>query len=93
MKNDEYAVARPHKLVLEDRHLLTLSGVVDVDNFDEYKIEARTELGNVVIEGEELHIVRLMIENGELVVEGNIGGIAYVQPYSSKGGFFSKLIR
>ncbi|MGN0179009.1 MAG: YabP/YqfC family sporulation protein [Monoglobaceae bacterium] len=88
---------KPHKLVLNDRHLLTVSGIVDVDNFDETKIEARTELGGLIIEGDGLHIVRLMLENGELIVEGNIGGVAYVETptggYTHNGGFLSKLLR
>lgn len=87
---------KPHRLVLDDRHLLTVTGIVDVDNFDETKIEARTELGGLIIEGEGLHIVRLMLENGELVVEGSIGGVAYVESRpggTERGGFFSKLLR
>lgn len=88
--------SRPHKLVMEGRHLLTASGINDVDNFDESKIEAVTDLGTIIIEGEQLHIVRLMVESGELVVEGNIGGIAYIdRPTSVRGkdGFFSRLVK
>ncbi|MBQ3141438.1 MAG: sporulation protein YabP [Clostridia bacterium] len=87
---------KPHKLVLDDRHLLTVSGIVDVDNFDETKIEARTEMGGLIIEGEGLHIVRLMLENGELIVEGSIGGVAYVEnrgATAERGGFLSRLLR
>ncbi len=96
-ENNKTAVipAAPHRITIEDRHLMTVSGVVEVDNFDESKIEARTEQGMLIVEGENLHIVRLVTETGELVVEGLIGGLAYVDrpAQSSGGGFFARLIR
>jgi len=82
-----------HQLILEERKLLTLTGVLDVDNFDDQKIEARTELGIIIVEGEQLHINRLSVDSGEMVVEGNIGGIAYIDKMPEKGGFFSRLLK
>ena len=87
---------KPHRIVMDDRHLLSITGVLDVDNFDDGKIEAKTEQGDMIIEGSELHIVRLMVESGELVVEGNIGGIAYINEVGeqrSSGGFLGRLFK
>ena len=41
----------PHHLVLEDRRALTVSGVSDVDSFDELTVIIYTDLGELTLEG------------------------------------------
>lgn len=83
----------PHNLVLEDRRLLTVSGVSDVDSFDEETVVVFTDLGELTVRGSDLHINRLSVEVGELTVEGNIAALIYSQDNVQKGGFFSKVFR
>lgn len=83
----------PHNLVLEDRRLLTVSGVSDVDSFDEETVVVFTDLGELTVRGSNLHINRLSVEVGELTVEGNISALIYSQDNVQKGGFFSKVFR
>ena len=45
-----------HNVILEGRKNLTISGVTDVDSFDERCISLYTQLGELVIKGRELHI-------------------------------------
>ena len=54
----------PHHLVLEDRRALTVSGVSDVDSFDELTVIIYTDLGELTVKGEGLHINRLNVETG-----------------------------
>ncbi len=82
----------PHQLMLEERRCLTVSGVVDVDSFDETVVTLQTDMGNLTIKGEALHIGRLNIENGDLRVEGLISELVYSEA-TGKGGFFSRLFR
>lgn len=42
----------PHHLVLEDRRALTVSGVSDVDSFDELTVIIYTDLGELTVKGE-----------------------------------------
>ena len=58
----------PHNIVLEDRKMLTISGVADVDSFDEETVIVFTDLGELTIRGTNLHINRLSVEVGELTV-------------------------
>ncbi len=67
----------PHTLILENRKLLTLSAVTDIDRFDEREIVLYTKLGELTITGRELHINTISIEKGELAVEGDIWSIRY----------------
>ena len=41
----------PHNCILEDRRTLSVSGVNDVDSFDEQTIVAATDLGELQVEG------------------------------------------
>lgn len=82
-----------HKLNMESRERLFLCGVEDVDSFDENEILVYTTEGLLTIKGRELHIERLNIEEGELMVEGEIDSLAYSNVEVNRGGFFGKLFR
>lgn len=66
-----------HNLILENRGNLVLTGVTDVDSFDENSILLYTELGELVIRGKKLHINVMNVESGDLSVEGDISAIVY----------------
>ena len=66
-----------HLLQLENRASLTLSGITDIDRFDEREIVVYTQLGELTITGRELHIRSISIEAGDLIVEGDIWGMLY----------------
>lgn len=90
---DEKRITLPHNLVLEDRKKLTLTGVSDVDSFDEQTIVAITDMGEITVRGENLHINRLSIDVGELFIEGEIQSLTYTDIQPKSGGFFSKVFR
>ena len=45
-----------HNAILEDRQRLMLTGVTDVDSFDEKLVELFTQLGELTIRGKNLHV-------------------------------------
>ena len=81
----------PHSLVLDEREHLSVTGVRDVSSFDEESIVADTTRGLLVIRGSGLHIERLSLDMGELVVEGEVSALEYEQERSPGGGFFRRL--
>ena len=83
----------PHHLVLEDRRALTVSGVSDVDSFDELTVIIYTDLGELTVKGEGLHINRLNVETGELTLEGSIQSLSYADVHSRSGGIFGRLFK
>lgn len=82
--------ARPHRLVIDERERLTVTGVDEVARFDEDRIELVTVKGRLTIMGEGLHIGKLNVDTGELSVEGRVIELVYedVRPAS---GFWSRL--
>ena len=83
--------AGEHRLELVGRERLTVSGVEDVDRFDETGIVMSTSAGTLVITGEDLHIGKLSLDGGELHVDGRIDSVAYEDDGQNRGGFFSRL--
>ena len=61
-----------HNAILENRQRLQLSGVTDVDSFDEDEIRLFTQLGELTIKGKDLHINEISVESGDVSVEGDI---------------------
>lgn len=82
---------RPHQVILQDRRQLEMTGVTDVDSFDDTSIKAYTALGVLTVSGSGLHIRHLDLENGLLALEGQIDTLAYADVV--RGGFFSRLFR
>lgn len=80
-----------HRLELVGRERLTVSGVEDVERFDETGIVMSTSAGMLVITGEELHIGKLSLDGGELHVDGRIDSVSYEDDERGRGGFFSRL--
>ena len=64
-------------LTVEDRKKLRVTGVTDMDRFDEREIVLYISLGELTVTGKELHIGSISTETGELLVEGDIWGIQY----------------
>lgn len=83
----------PHNVILEGRHTLTVSGVQDVDRYDEQSIEAYTELGKLTIKGLNLHINKIDVQTGDLSVEGEIWELVYSEETSKKTGLLARLFR
>lgn len=82
-------------LFLENRKKLTLSGVIEVISFDESKIDLTTSLGNLTIKGEDLKMNKLDVQNGDVIIAGNIGSVVYNGKVSKKSNetIISKLFK
>lgn len=80
----------PHNIIMENRGHMSVSGVIDVDSFDENAINLSTTKGLLGIRGEGLHIERLSVESGEMAIEGTIFGLNY-SDQTERGSFFSRL--
>lgn len=66
-----------HNVILENRKKLSVSGVKDVENFDEENVCLLTECGKLTVKGSLLHVNKLSLETGEVTVEGNVDALSY----------------
>ena len=88
--------AKSHKVLLVNRGNGAFSGVVDVLSFDVAEILLETELGMLLIKGQDLHVNRLSLEKGEVDVDGSIDSLTYSEnaSYGEKAeGLLKKLFR
>ena len=93
MPEEKSAAKAPHSLILENRMSLTVTGVSDVDSFDEQAVAASTSLGSLMIRGAGLEMERLDRETGELLLKGEISSITYTDRAPGKEGFFARIFR
>ncbi len=86
---------RAHAITLENRQRAAITGVSDVLSFNEQEVVLVTDGGDITLIGEGMHIARLNLEDGQLVVEGDIAGIEYgLSPQQRRGGgLLSKIFR
>lgn len=78
-----------HRIILEERERLSVTGVTEVIAFDEESITADTDMGILVIRGEGLHIGKLNLDDGLLQTEGEVESIEYTDGNNTaKGGGF-----
>ena len=77
-----------HRLELTGREQMTISGVEDVERFDESSIVMTTTAVVLVIMGEDLHIGKLSLDGGELHVDGRVDSLTYEDGGRESGGGF-----
>lgn len=80
----------PHKVNLENRKKLTMTGVSEVISFDDTSVVLHTSMGTLVVQGSELQLKTLTLEGGNVVVEGQISSLVYEQA-ARGGGWWSRL--
>lgn len=82
-----------HRVSLVDRSRLEITGVAEVESFDENAIIMSTSQGGLTIRGEGLHIETLSLDGGALKVEGTVESLSYEDRAEDAGGFWSRLFR
>lgn len=91
---EERQSSRQHRVVITDRAVATLNGVLDILSFDLREILLETEQGMLMIKGKDLHVNRLTLEKGELDLSGRIDSVVYSDmpdKSGASGSFFSRL--
>ncbi len=87
----ENQLTMPHKLSLNERRHLTLSGVCEVVRFDEETVVLKTEMGTLHVQGRALQLKTLSLEGGQVAVDGEISALIYEEPQTA-GGFFRRFL-
>lgn len=66
-----------HILTLTNREHLSITGINDVDAFNEEEIIAICDTGELIIKGQLLHIEELSVDSQLLTVTGKISSLTY----------------
>lgn len=81
---EEGKILQVHKLTMEKRQIAEVTGVLDVDSFDEKEILLVTGEGKLLIRGEKLHMTQLNLESGVVRFAGRIDSMSYQSKNSQK---------
>ena len=89
---EQKALELPHKLTLEGRSRLNLTGITEVESFDEGMVVLHTTRGTLVIRGDGLHLQLLSLDGGQVHVDGTVNSMIYEdQGGNQAGGFLARL--
>ena len=91
MTNDFNMPVTPHRLELMDRAHLTVSGVEDVERFDESAVVLHTCRGVLAVRGRELRLRQLSVDGGQVAVDGTVDALLFEEP-RREGGFLARLL-
>ena len=83
----------PHQIILSDRQALTITGVTDIDTFDDTAVVLKTSLGMLTVKGMALQVKQVNVETGDLRVDGTIDAIEYAPTPAPKGHWARRLFR
>ena len=86
---------RTHSVKIDNRKQITVTAVDDVESFDEEKVVILTEMGTMTITGADFRISRLNVDDGQLIIDGEVDEIQYsdtVREENSRG-FFGRLFK
>lgn len=82
----------PHSLIMENRNHLEITGVKNVDSFDEETIIMSTCRGELTVKGNNLNIEKFSIDTTDIGISGEVIALIYTNDRQSTG-FFSKIFR
>lgn len=82
-----------HNLILENRQKLVLSGIIEVESFEEDSVQLKTTKGALTIRGENLKMESYISNVGDLTVVGNVYAIVYLNDSEKKSGFLNRLFK
>ena len=88
---EEKALEQPHKLNLDERKRLTMTGVTEVESFDEEMVVLHTVKGTLVVRGTGLHLQMLSLDGGQVHVDGTVHSLTYEDQTPGGSSFFSRL--
>ena len=89
-------IRKSQNIILEDRSKLSISGVEQVENFNETVITLETVRGGLSIKGENLNISNLNLEEGKVMIDGLISGVVYNNKENvpgKSGGILGKMFK
>ena len=83
-----------HNLLIEDRKQISITEVSDVDSFEEETILLSLHGGGLILKGQGLHIHKLDVDEGKVIITGMVNSAAYTAKRDkTEGGFLKKLLK
>jgi len=94
MEDNKLKRSGPHSIYLEDRKKLTVTDVTDIENFNEEAILINLSGGSLAVKGQGLHIQRLDLDEGKVIITGFVNSAVYTEKKDRQDkGFLKKILK
>ena len=80
-------------ITLEGRKKLNITGVKEVENFDDNGMTLITDLGTLAVRGNDVKIEKLNLDSEDIVATGDFYSLEYINDDNTRRGMFSKMFR
>ena len=87
---EEKRIPLPHRLTLQERQQLTVTGVGEVLRFDETAVVLRTDQGILTVHDKDLQLKQMAPDGGLVTVAGSLTALIYEEPRPA-GGWLRRL--
>jgi sporulation protein YabP len=93
--NNTKGTVQEHDVIMRGRRLLDITGVKQVESFDNEEFLLETVMGILAIKGQNLQMKNLDVDKGIVSIKGKIFDLVYLDEHHGEKakGFFSKLFR
>ena len=95
-KNDNGFSTISHGITINERKNIVVSGVKRIESFDNEEFLMETNMGYIVIKGQELELIKLDTFQGNVSIKGKFNSLGYIENIKKKDkeeGLFSKLFK
>ncbi|MET3700070.1 sporulation protein YabP [Bacillus oleivorans] len=84
-----------HEVIMRGRRVLDITGVKQVESFDNEEFLLETSMGFLSIRGQNLQMKNLDVDKGIVSIKGKVFDLEYIDQQSGDKakGFFSKLFK
>ena len=82
-----------HNITITERKNIVITGIKKIDSFDKEEFLLESTMGNIVIKGSELEIIKLDTFQGSVSIKGVVNSISYTDLSKKYEGVFSKLFK
>ena len=86
-------ILNPHKITVENRSDMSVTGVVQVVAYDENRVVLRTDFGTLIIQGRDLVAGEISSINNTMKLTGNIDTLRYKGARDKRENLLSRLTR
>ena len=93
MSDNIELIGSNHKVVVESRKSINLTGIKKIVSFDEEEFFLETTMGSMLIKGKNLEMTELNTAEGIVNIKGHINGYNYFDGKSKENSLFSKLFK
>ena len=82
-----------HVIKLNERKNIIISGIKKINNFDDKEFNLESIMGNIIIKGENLEMLKLDTIEGNVSIKGKINNVSYTDTIEKENSILMKLFK